>query len=587
MGTEKYQPIPDNVIYNVYAKCDEIGYANATTNPFFNGREIRNEMKVPCSITIISPDSVFQSEGTVRLIGFGSRLYKKLSWSIQFTDKKFFGRKTVKMRGMAGDRSLMREKLATELYKSAGVPVQEGAYARFFINDDIYGLYLITDTLNKKWLGAYVHGDEKAKIGMSYKLLSTVPDGPYCDLKYMGTRYSKYKNKGIYEVDEYEKEDVDPNDESTQWNRLIEFTKLFDNWVNTYKNDSSDKAVKELEKFLNLEPLLRLMAIDTLILPLDNFWLIMSNVELYYNPVDNKYLILPFDFDQSLYGSWDISSLNPDNYIEDCITWANYNESINDHYFLNNIMKHPQIKTRYDIILDKISNQSFDPVTVNNYLLSIVELIKDDVQWNIDSVKSLNIPYQGEVKNMKLSHFNRSYNIKYNDNSKNGISDSYELQEFVNVRGEYCRAYTSTVDLKEDENEEKNKDNEGNKDNEENKDNEGNKDNEENKDNEGNKDNEENKENEQNKENEENNTSGFKFNVVSILGKDYSMGVKYGNNIVVPLNISTYPLYTGTIEDENLSQYKYVALNSKNKVVKEEIITRTYNDEIINEVFNR
>eukprot|EP00833_Pecoramyces_ruminatium_P008641 jgi/Orpsp1_1/1182673/evm.model.c7180000082190.1 len=494
MGSKKYQPIPDNVIYTVYAECEETGYANVTTNPFFNGREIRNEMKVPCSFNIISPDSTFESEGTIRLIGFGSRTYKKLSWSMQFSDKKFYGRKTVKMRGLASDDSFMREKLATSLYKSAGVPVQEGAYARLIINNDIYGLYLISDTLNKKWLSNYVHGDDNAKIGFSYKLLSSVPDGPYCDLKYYGEDYEVYEDMGVYEVDEFEKENVDPEDESTQWTYLINFTKLFKQWIEKYKNDTSDKAVEELEKFLNLESLLRLMAIDTLILPLDNFWLIMSNSEIYYNPDDKRYQFLPFDFDQSLVGSWEISSLNPNNYIKDCITWANYDESINDHYFINNLLKHPQIKERYDIILAKISNNTFDAKTINEYLKSIASLIRDDIQWNIDANNNLNIPYDGDITYLTLDQFDSNYSYRERNKKDNErVRDSYELQEFVNIRGDYCRAYTANI---------------------------------------------KNYENSKIIDDQKNSTE-YHFSVVSILGEGYTMGVKYDDN-VVPLDTALF-----------------------------------------------
>jgi len=58
----------------------------------------------------------------------------------------------------------------------------------------------------------------------------------------------------------------------------------------------------------------------------------------------------------------------------------------------------------------------------------------------------------------------------------------------------------------------------------------------------------------------------YKFNVVSILGEGYSIGVKYGNN-VTPLNSSAFPLFTGEIEANNISKYKYVAYKN-NEIVE-------------------
>ncbi|ORX69346.1 hypothetical protein BCR32DRAFT_272441 [Anaeromyces robustus] len=539
MGSDNFQPFPNNVIYNVYAKCDETAYKNVTTEPFFNGRSKRNDLLVQCDINIISPNSVFQSPGAIHLIGYGSRTYKKLSWNFKFTDKKFLGRKSIKMRGIAHDSSLLREKLSTELYKTVGVPVQEGSYARLFINGDTYGLYLLSDSFNKKWMGAYLHGNEKADIGFTYKLISSTYDGPYCDLKYLGNNYKLYKNKGTYEVDEYNKDLVDPNNESTKWTKLIEFTKLFNDWVSKYGKDNSDKAVEALEQFLNVESVLRVMAIDTLILPLDNFWLIMSNCALYYNPERNDYQIIPFDFDQTLIGSWDIRSLDSTNYIKDCITWPNYNETLYEHYFTNNLLNHPQIKNRYDMILAKITRKTFSSQPVSDFLNALANLIRDDVQWNIDAVNNLSIPYNGHVKKFTVKDFEKNLTYK-SDRSK--VRDSYNLQDYVDTRGDYCREYTENIDISKDPDYIVDM---------------------------------------------KKNITTYNFNVISISGDKYSLGVKF-NNILVPLNSTIFPLYTGSIKAEKITKYKYVTLDEKNKIIDEEKEFRIYSeDTIINEVYNR
>ncbi|ORX52080.1 hypothetical protein BCR36DRAFT_217567, partial [Piromyces finnis] len=82
-------------------------------------------------------------------------------------------------------------------------------------------------------------------------------------------------------------------------------------------------------------------------------------------------------------------------------------------------------------------------------------------------------------------------------------------------------------------------------------------------------------------------TQKYKFNVVSILGEGYSMGVK-ANGRVIPLKNKLFPLFTGSIKDEPITEYKYVALNENNEVVEEESFSRTYSSEIskINEVYN-
>ncbi|ORX44689.1 hypothetical protein BCR36DRAFT_586054 [Piromyces finnis] len=454
MGSEKFKPFPNNVIYNVYAKCNETDYEYISNNAFImdGDKKIRNDKHANCTITIISPDNVYRSTGSAYIFGFGSRAYKKFSWGMKL-DKKFLGRKTIKFRAMASDPTLIREKLTTELYKSVYVPVQEGTYARLIINDDVYGLYTIMDSINKRWYKSYIHGDTKSKVGFGYKLFSSPPAGPYSDLKYLGDDYTLYDDVGTYKLDVYDEDTINIDDRVAQWKPLIEFTKMYDNWVKTYGNDNSDKAIDELKKFLNIENLLRLLAIETLVVSLDGFWYVMSNTAIYQNPQRNNYQFLPFDFDETLIGNKNDPLIDEETYKTDCITWATKNETSFEHYFTNNLFKHPQIKNRYDVILGKISRETFAPDKVRAFINSIADLIREDVQWNFDAIKTLDIDYEGGYinrftyeefeKNREYGHLDYQPDIRAND-------ASFGVMEWVEMRGNSCKAYTSNVNLNDD-----------------------------------------------------------------------------------------------------------------------------------------
>ncbi|ORX42556.1 hypothetical protein BCR36DRAFT_337329 [Piromyces finnis] len=446
MGSKKFQPIPKNKIYNIYAKCLQEDYEYLTNNPFVDN--LVNTMEVNCTINIISPDSAYQSDGSLHVIGYGSRQYKKLSFGMKF-NKKFLGRKGIKLRGMPNDASLVREPLTTELYKAVGVPVQEGTYARLYINNDIYGLYNMVDSFNDRWVGAYVHGDAKSKIGFSYKFYSSTPNGPYASLRYFGESVPLYRDSGTYALDEYEKKDIKEDDSQAQWSPLIRFTKLFHDWVESYGNDNSEKAIDELEKFLNIESLLRLLVIETLIMALDNFWLALSNVALYYNPERNNYQFLPYDFDLGLIGSKDSVLIEKVGYLKDCITWAESKVSIVDHYFTSNIMKHPQIKKRYDVILAITTREIFHSKYLTPYIHSLTDLIMEDVEWNFETINHLSIAYSGKEKHFTLQDFldNLDYDKTNYDKAARSNLPQLGLSEFIDLRGDYCRAYTSNVDI--------------------------------------------------------------------------------------------------------------------------------------------
>jgi len=457
MGSEKVQPLPKDTIFNVYGKCDEAGYADLSNNPFINDIT-RNDQKVNCTFTIVSPDQVYSSAGSIHLLGFGSRTYKKLSWGVKF-DKKFRGRKAFKLRAMAGDPTLIREKLATEVYKALSVPVQEGTYARVIINNDVYGLYSIVDSLSSKWISAYVHGDEKAKVGINYKMFSSHPQGPYADLKYKGDDYTQYEGSN-YVIDEYEKTEYAEDDMAGKYKHLMNFIKLYDNWVKTYGNDQSDKAIDELKKFLNIESTLRALVVDSLTMALDNFFLYNGNVALYYNPQRNNYQFLPYDFDQSLVGTKGKEALDANNALEDCITWVNYTDNeVYNHYFTNNLLSHPQIRKRYDVILAKALQETFKKDLIHNYVHAVADLIREDVQWNFDLIDKLNIGYGTNSKMAFVNHFTLEEfeaNLDYGEvdyvEEKNYDDAPYGIEQIVEIRGNYCRAYTANVDTSNNEN---------------------------------------------------------------------------------------------------------------------------------------
>jgi len=140
MGSKDFEPLPKNVIYNVYANCDKEIYSTLSNKPFLKGEEELNNKTANCTFSIITPKSVFQSTGSIHLVGWLSRHYKKLSWSFKL-DNEYLGRKSFKLRAVPNEPTLIREKLAIELFNAVGVPTQEGAYA-YFLSIKIHMVYI-------------------------------------------------------------------------------------------------------------------------------------------------------------------------------------------------------------------------------------------------------------------------------------------------------------------------------------------------------------------------------------------------------------------------------------------------------------
>ncbi|OUM68970.1 hypothetical protein PIROE2DRAFT_19777 [Piromyces sp. E2] len=445
LGTKKFKAFPKNEIFNVYLKCDEASYNSLKNTPFTEPHK-PNKSTCPCDINIVTSDSTFQTNGTIHVIGYGSRQYKKLSYGLKF-EEKFLGRKSVKIRSLASDPTLIRERLSTELYNAVGVPVQESTYARLIINDDTLGLYSFGDTLSSNWISAYVHGDGKAKVGMTYKMYIS-EDGLF-GLKNFGPDPDKYR---AYRVDEFDQDKYDQEDDNSLYQPLFNFVQLFEDWVNNYSDDPSENSVKKLEEFLNVEVTLRMMVIDALVLALDNFWLTCTNAALYYNPEKNIYQFLPYDFDLTFQGSRDIETLAPnEEYFQDCETWANYNDQFSprntDHYFTRNLMKHPLIAQRYRVILAKTTRLPFNEQTVSNFIHEIANLIRGDIQWNFDVSAQYNSLYDGKINQFTLEDFENNLDSGKVEHDNVRDEQKYGILELVRKRGEACAAYTENIDI--------------------------------------------------------------------------------------------------------------------------------------------
>jgi len=438
-GTASYQDFPRNEIYTIWANCDEEAYNNLKHNPFISGYH-KNENFANCTVNFITPREAFTRNGSIQLVGYNSRLFKKLSWKFKL-DKKVLGRKTLKVRALAGDPTLLRDRLAAELYKSVGVPTYSYSYSRVMINDDIWGLYGIVDSIGEKWIASNIHGDDNAHVGYTYKMYSSVPNGPFASLRYLGEDPSTYDDLGSYEVDEVDNNDPEAKNE---YYRLARFTKLFEDWANKYSNNHTNEAVQALESFFDLETLIRQLVIEALTVSYDNFWAQLGNFAVYYNPSTNKYQIIPYDFDGTFYGS-NGSPYYSSDYISDCIGWAD--NTVPDKYFVNHLMSHKPIKERFQRVMGETVNKVFNVNAVNQYIDSVSNLIRDDIEWNFELIDELDSEIPGYVNHFTLKNFEDNTNFKTvgYDESINYNDAHFGLKQWVQLRGGYCLNYVKSV----------------------------------------------------------------------------------------------------------------------------------------------
>ena len=75
-----------------------------------------------------------------------------LDFSRYLPTQRFLGLKTLVLRNLNQDASMMRERLAEGLFRRAGLPYSRETHARLFINDDYVGVYLLVEPIDERFL---------------------------------------------------------------------------------------------------------------------------------------------------------------------------------------------------------------------------------------------------------------------------------------------------------------------------------------------------------------------------------------------------------------------------------------------------
>ena len=83
-------------------------------------------------------------------------LDEKPSFKVRFDEyvdkQKFLGLKNVTLNNMVEDPTALREALGYRLYREMGVPAPDTGYARVTVDGELYGLYLLVETVDKDFL---------------------------------------------------------------------------------------------------------------------------------------------------------------------------------------------------------------------------------------------------------------------------------------------------------------------------------------------------------------------------------------------------------------------------------------------------
>jgi spore coat protein H len=204
----------------------------------------------------------------VRLRGSTARFFPKKSWRVDFGEgQRFEGRRKLNFIAEYQDSTMFTEKLAYDLLEALDVPSPRAKYARLRINGQYQGVFLDLERVDNRFLEAHAFLDENASI---YRCGHTD-----CEMKLWRM---PYQGPFLKKTNEEEKRDELPP------------------LLQVINRAPEARLAQELEKVVELERYLRVMAMESLIsnnITQDSksYWIL--------DRVTKKWLYVPWDMNNA------------------------------------------------------------------------------------------------------------------------------------------------------------------------------------------------------------------------------------------------------------------------------------------------
>ncbi|KAG0074654.1 hypothetical protein BGZ90_010575 [Linnemannia elongata] len=362
-------------IATIHITADVAEMNEMNTNP-------KGDKDYRVTFRFINADTIYtQKNITLQTAGKSSKEHSKQSFKFKFdTDynQTFFSRPNIKLRSMVQDPTMIREKLYIDVLNSVGVPTQQGAWVRLFVNNKAYGLYLMVDDIKKSFLKQTVHaGDPLVERGNLVQMNAPAA-GQYADLVYKGPTSADYC-PFCYTV---QNEGLSPLTEPMQ--ELIAFMKDLQDFNPT---TNPDPIGYWNNTRLDLDGFLRSMALEYLMGGFDMYWMSGSNYFMYRNPAfgpagnGGKWQWLPTDMDGTFGSGYPTSSLPSYK--------NNTNFAVRGQRPLVQklILENPQINAKFEEILKEIVSTVFKPEAMNPRAQAYHRMLSVDAKWDTSLIR--------------------------------------------------------------------------------------------------------------------------------------------------------------------------------------------------------
>ena len=234
-------------------------------------------------------DVGFRMRGQFSLRMSGDKKPWKIDTDAYIADQEYHNLRQLMLLNNIGDAGLLKEKLAYEMMRFAGMPASFVSFVELWIDirddgqDPIYwGVYSMVERVDNKYIGNRFGQD--AKGGNLYKA-SHAQRGPM-DLIYHGDSIEDYPvQNGQYAYGKMN------NEEEADYSDIVALCRVVDG--TQYAGDA--ELIQALESSLNVDAFLRYLAVNTIIDNWDSYVYTGNNFYLFNDSVSGRFEWIPWD----------------------------------------------------------------------------------------------------------------------------------------------------------------------------------------------------------------------------------------------------------------------------------------------------
>jgi len=316
------------------------------------------------------------------------------------------------------DPSFLRDKIYGDILNTLGAPTAQNKFARLFINGEAVGLFdLADDVSNGRYLReTYNKGEKYTEEIPIFKAdyCASCLNGPlFGDLGYYGENIYDPKY-GIYT---YKGDDETIDSPNHVGNELIPLLRE----INAYYRGTSNEMSLDTDTFL------KFMVMEYFGGAVDNYWNKPGNYFIFKDPAKNKWYFQDADFHFSFGVGGD-----PINMLNTPIAQYPANADVNKFRPpLDAIRSKPENEAKFKEMFDRLLKTSFHKEALFPRIDSLVELIREDVQWDFT------IPRVNQAQDQHDTDLIYTYEdfVQHTTSLKSfGKYETYPLKFFINIK---------------------------------------------------------------------------------------------------------------------------------------------------------